>query len=150
MGDPATTKTKPVLMSLRFLPARLMVNCFQVGVNVVLTGHEHFYERIKPQKGIAYFIVGSSAKVRRGDLTKTNLTAKGWDQGYSFMLTAVDGKVAGNGSPDRFRIKISRYDDALKQDVVVYDNQLSASGEGTASEGTAIASGNIVVHATKN
>ena len=29
------------------------------GVNVVLTGHEHFYERIKPQKGIAYFITGS-------------------------------------------------------------------------------------------
>src|SRR5215210_1155773 len=44
------------------------------GVNVVLSGHEHFYERIKPQKGIAYFIVGSSAKLRRGDLTKTDLT----------------------------------------------------------------------------
>ena len=36
------------------------------GVNVVLTGHEHFYERIKPQKGIAYFIIGSSAKLRKG------------------------------------------------------------------------------------
>ena len=32
------------------------------GVNVVLTGHEHFYERIKPQKGIAYFIVGNSSR----------------------------------------------------------------------------------------
>ena len=32
----------------------------QYGVDVVLTGHEHFYERIKPQKGIHYFIVGSS------------------------------------------------------------------------------------------
>jgi len=69
---------------------------------------------------------------------------------HNFMLTAVDGKVAGNGSPDRFRIKISRYDEALKQDVVVYDNQLSATDEGTVSEGTAIASGNIVVHASKN
>ncbi len=28
------------------------------GVNVVLTGHEHFYERIKPQKGIYHFISG--------------------------------------------------------------------------------------------
>ena len=37
------------------------------GVNVVLSGHEHFYERIKPQKGIQYFILGNSAKVRRGD-----------------------------------------------------------------------------------
>ena len=25
------------------------------GVNVVFAGHEHFYERIKPQKGIHYF-----------------------------------------------------------------------------------------------
>ena len=24
------------------------------GVNVVLSGHEHFYERVKAQKGIAY------------------------------------------------------------------------------------------------
>jgi len=61
------------------------------GVNVVLTGHEHFYERVKPQKGVAYFILGSSAKLRQGDLTKTNLTAKGWDQGYGFMLMEVVG-----------------------------------------------------------
>jgi len=61
------------------------------GVNVVLTGHEHFYERIKPQKGIAYFIIGSSAKLRKGDLTKTDLTAKGWDQGYAFMLMEIVG-----------------------------------------------------------
>jgi len=36
------------------------------GVNVVLSGHEHFYERIKPQKGIAYFIIGSSANSGKG------------------------------------------------------------------------------------
>ena len=59
------------------------------GVNVVLSGHEHFYERIKPQKGVAYFILGSSAKVRTGDITETDLTAKGWDQGYGFMLMEV-------------------------------------------------------------
>src|SRR5215212_1297139 len=60
-------------------------------VNVVLNGHEHFYERVKPQKGIAYFIVGSSAKVRKGDLSKTDLTAKGWDQGYAFILMEIVG-----------------------------------------------------------
>ena len=64
------------------------------GVNVVLTGHEHFYERIKPQKGIVYFIVGNSAKVRRGDLTKTALTEKGYDQGYGFVLMEVAGAEA--------------------------------------------------------
>jgi hypothetical protein len=61
------------------------------GVNVVFTGHEHFYERIKPQKGIAYFIVGSSAKLRRGDIEKSPLTAKGYDQGYTFLLAEIAG-----------------------------------------------------------
>jgi predicted phosphodiesterase len=74
------------------------------GVNVVLTGHEHFYERIKPQKGIAYFILGSSAKLRRGDIQKTDLTAKGWDLGYAFMLMEVAGddlsfQVVGKTTP---------------------------------------------------
>ena len=61
------------------------------GVNVVITGHEHFYERIKPQKGITYFIVGSSAKLRKGDLRKSPLTAHGNDETYAFMLMEVVG-----------------------------------------------------------
>jgi hypothetical protein len=59
------------------------------GVNVVLTGHEHFYERLKPQKGVAYFIVGNSAKLRRGNLGVTKITEKGYDEGYSFMLVEI-------------------------------------------------------------
>jgi len=61
------------------------------GVNVVLSGHEHFYERIKPQKGIAYFIIGSSAKLRKGDLQKSDLTAFGDDREYAFMLMEIVG-----------------------------------------------------------
>jgi predicted MPP superfamily phosphohydrolase len=61
------------------------------GVNVVFTGHEHFYERIKPQQGVQYFVTGSSAKLRRGDINKTPLTAFGYDQGYTFMLVEVTG-----------------------------------------------------------
>ena len=61
------------------------------GVNVVLTGHEHFYERIKPQKGIAYFITGSSAKLREGNISTTELTAKGFDSGYTFMIVEIVG-----------------------------------------------------------
>ena len=41
------------------------------GVNVAIMGHEHFYERLKPQKGVAYFILGSSAKLRKGDLRRS-------------------------------------------------------------------------------
>ena len=58
----------------------------KAGVNVVLTGHEHFYERIKPQKGIYYFVSGGAGKVRKGDVGKTDLTAKAFDTGYHFML----------------------------------------------------------------
>ena len=61
------------------------------GVNVVFTGHEHFYERIKPQKGIAYFITGSSAKLREGNISTTALTAKGFDAGYTYMIVEIVG-----------------------------------------------------------
>jgi len=64
------------------------------GVNVVLTGHDHFYERIIPQKGIYYFVSGAGGKLRSGDIKKgTGLTAKGYDRDMSFMLfEVVNGK----------------------------------------------------------
>ncbi len=61
------------------------------GVNVAFAGHEHFYERLKPQKGVAYFILGSSSKLRKGDLQKSSLTAYGNDSDYTFMLVEIDG-----------------------------------------------------------
>ena len=61
-------------------------------VNVVLTGHDHFYERIKPQKGIQYFVSGAGGKLRSGDIKDSSvLTAKGFDRDMSFMLFEVDG-----------------------------------------------------------
>ena len=56
------------------------------GVDVVFSGHDHFYERIKPQHGIYYFVSGGAAKLRSGDIRKTGLTEKGFDTGYHFML----------------------------------------------------------------
>ena len=62
------------------------------GVNVVFTGHDHFYERIKPQKGIYYFVSGSGGKLRKGDVKKPSpLTAQAFDQDLSFMLIEVTG-----------------------------------------------------------
>jgi hypothetical protein len=60
-------------------------------VSVVLAGHDHFYERIKPQKGILHFVVGAGGSLRRGDIRRTNLTAKGFDQDLSFMIAEIDG-----------------------------------------------------------
>jgi predicted phosphodiesterase len=61
------------------------------GVDVVFAGHEHFYERIKPQKGITYFVNGSSAKLRRGNIGASDITAKGFDTGYAFMIVEIAG-----------------------------------------------------------
>jgi predicted phosphodiesterase len=61
------------------------------GVDVVFTGHEHFYERLRPQKGIHYIISGSAAKLRRGNIAKSEITAKGFDEGYTFMIIEVAG-----------------------------------------------------------
>ena len=41
-------------------------------VSVALTGQDHFYERVKPQQGIAHFVVGSSGQLRPGDLNLTS------------------------------------------------------------------------------
>jgi Calcineurin-like phosphoesterase len=63
-------------------------------LNVVFAGHEHFYERLKPQRGINYFTAGGSAKLREGDITtNSSLTAKGFDTEQSFMLVEIDGDV---------------------------------------------------------
>jgi predicted phosphodiesterase len=60
-------------------------------VDVVINGHDHFYERIKPQKGIQYFVSGGAGKVRKGDIHEDALMAKGFDAGYHFMLIEIDG-----------------------------------------------------------
>jgi len=61
-------------------------------VNVVFAGHEHFYERIKPQKGIYYFTQGGGAKLRDGDIGDRGLTALGFDTDRSFTIVEIDGK----------------------------------------------------------
>lgn len=63
------------------------------GVNVVFAGHEHFYERLKPQKGIAYFTAGGAAKLRSGDIQTGAMTARGFDTEQSYVLIEIDGDV---------------------------------------------------------
>ena len=80
----------------------------------MFAGHEHFYERIKPQRGIYYFVSGGAGKLREGDVsTRSALTAKSYDTGYHFMLVEVakdtlnfravnqDGQVVDSGALPR-------------------------------------------------
>ncbi len=96
------------------LRAQLEPMFLKHGVDVVFSGHEHFYERIKPQKGIYYFTSGGAAKLRDGDVKKTELTAKSFDSGYHFMLIEItkdtmyfqaisdQGKIVDSGALARF------------------------------------------------
>ena len=60
------------------------------GVNVVIAGHDHFYERIKPQKGIYYFVTGAGGKLRAGDVKDNSpLTDQFFDRDMSFMMIEI-------------------------------------------------------------
>jgi predicted phosphodiesterase len=62
------------------------------GVDVVFAGHEHFYERMRPQGGIVHIIQGGAAKLRRGNIrTNSAITAKGFDTDRSFTLAEIAG-----------------------------------------------------------
>ena len=61
------------------------------GVDVVFNGHEHIYERIRPQQGITYFVAGGSAKLRSGDTRPGKLTEVGFAEDRSFMLVEIAG-----------------------------------------------------------
>lgn len=56
------------------------------GVTAALAGHDHTYERTKPQRGVHYFVSGAGGKLRRGDIDRrTPFFAAGNDRVNSFM-----------------------------------------------------------------
>ena len=75
-------------VDLRVLLEPLLV---KYGVHVVFSGHDHVYERLKPQRGIHYFVAGSGGQLRKGDLQKSDITAAGFDQDQAFVLVEIAG-----------------------------------------------------------
>ena len=69
------------------------------GVQVVFAGHDHAYERLKPQKGITYFVAGAAGQLRRGGIDHSPTTASAYDQDQSFLLVEIDKDMM------RFRAK---------------------------------------------
>jgi phosphodiesterase/alkaline phosphatase D-like protein len=61
------------------------------GVSLVLAGHDHVYERLKPQNGINYFVLGNSGQLRFHDLRPSPETAKGFDTDRTFALVEISG-----------------------------------------------------------
>ncbi|HTS26585.1 MAG TPA: metallophosphoesterase [Bryobacteraceae bacterium] len=63
------------------------------GVALALSGHDHVYERIKPQQGVEYFVIGNSAKLRQGNVRPSSIAAKAFDTDESCAVMAVEGDV---------------------------------------------------------
>ena len=63
------------------------------GVNVVFSGHEHAYERLKPVDNIYYFIQGDSGKLVRHDFRRSDLMAKSFDRDRTFMIAEIVGEA---------------------------------------------------------
>jgi predicted phosphodiesterase len=61
------------------------------GVDVVLSGHDHVYERVRPQQGIYYFVEGASGSLRAGNLSPSAITARGFDTDRTFMMIEFAG-----------------------------------------------------------
>ena len=63
------------------------------GVQVVFSGHDHFYERITLQKRIQYFVQGASGQLRKNGMKKkSDLTAAFNDTTHSFLLVQVNSE----------------------------------------------------------
>jgi predicted phosphodiesterase len=80
------------------LRARLEPMLVKYKVDVVLNGHEHVYERVKPQQGIYYFVLGSSGELRPHNLNPSPDTEKGFDTDRAFGLIEI--------ADDRFHFQI--------------------------------------------
>jgi predicted phosphodiesterase len=88
----------PLYTSGRYATAarvlRLMLEPILIGgdADVVLSGHEHFYERVHPQHGISYFVSGGAGSLRKDDIRRPSaLMARGFDTDFHFMMMEISG-----------------------------------------------------------
>jgi hypothetical protein len=74
------------------LRAQLMHLLLKYGVNLVLSGHEHVYERIKPQSGVYLFVLGNSGELRFHNIRpNNNVDQVGFDTDRDFMMMEISG-----------------------------------------------------------
>jgi 3',5'-cyclic AMP phosphodiesterase CpdA len=59
-------------------------------VNAAFSGHDHIYERTKPQQGIQYFVTGAGGKTRRGGVKLDSpIRQVSFDQDNHFMVIEI-------------------------------------------------------------
>jgi predicted phosphodiesterase len=100
------------------------------GVDLVLTGHDHIYERVKPQQGIVHFVAGSGGKLRKDGArpnlpfsarvvadTNVFLVMEIKDDRLFFNAIATDGRVVDSGQFDRAEVAAAHRTDAAAKAV---------------------------------
>jgi hypothetical protein len=61
------------------------------GMNVVFSGHDHAYERLKPSQGVYYFVSGAAGQLRKGNINRNDPAfAAGNDSVNSFVYVTVN------------------------------------------------------------
>jgi predicted phosphodiesterase len=72
---------------------KLLMPIFEkYGMNVVMSGHDHVYERFKPEDGIYFFLVGNSGELRYHNLRQgSEIMAAGFDTDRTFMMVEISG-----------------------------------------------------------
>jgi len=61
------------------------------GVNVVLSGHDHIYERVKPQQGVQYFVTGAGGQVRHNDINmRSPFRAMSFDHDNHYLQMEIE------------------------------------------------------------
>jgi predicted phosphodiesterase len=72
---------------------KLLMPIFEkYGMNVVMSGHDHVYERFKPEDGIYFFLVGNSGELRYHNLRQgSDIMAAGFDTDRTFMMVEISG-----------------------------------------------------------
>ena len=109
------------------LRARLEPLLAKHGVNVVFSGHEHVYERLNPQNGIYYFVLGNSGELRFHNLKPSADTAKGFDTDRTFALVEIAGS-------ELYFQAISRTGETVDAGVVQQQGTAHAEARSTDSE----------------
>jgi hypothetical protein len=60
-------------------------------VNVVFSGHDHVYERLKPSQGVYYFVSGAAGQLRKGNINRNDpLFEAGNDSENSFLYVTAN------------------------------------------------------------
>ncbi|HEY8459534.1 MAG TPA: metallophosphoesterase [Blastocatellia bacterium] len=73
------------------LRARIEPLLTRYGVNVVISGHDHVYERTHPQKGVQYFVAGAGGKIRHGDVNlRSPLRAMSYDRDNHYLQMVIE------------------------------------------------------------